>query len=191
MTHPTAQAETTLPSASAPAMSVAPSVTAQALSFEGIDGAPIRFSELQGKLVLVVNTASQCGFTPQYAGLQTLYERYKDRGLVIIGVPSNDFGGQEPGDGKEISAFTQKEFHVTFPLTAKQVVSGEQAHPFFQWVTKAKGSIAAPRWNFYKYLVAPNGELVAWFASTTAPEDTELVNAIERHLPPPQTMQTP
>lgn len=153
-------------------------------AFRTIDGVPLPLSEFAGKAVLVVNTASQCGFTPQYAPLQAVWERYKDRGLVVLGVPSNDFGGQEPGTESEIKDFCETSFSVDFPLTEKAVVSGDDAHPFYRWARTELGPLAAPKWNFHKYLIDPDGRLVDWFSTTTRPDAEKVVTAIERVLPP-------
>ena len=130
-----------------------------------------------------MNTASHCGFTPQYEGLQTLWETYRDRGLVVLGVPSNDFGGQEPGSEAEIKAFCEVNFSVDFPMTEKQVVKGEGAHPFYKWTAEELGFMSRPRWNFYKILVDPEGNAVAWFSSMTKPTSSKVSTAIEAVLP--------
>jgi glutathione peroxidase len=127
-------------------------VTASAFSFAGLTGDAIRLSEFAGKPIIVVNTASLCGYTPQYAGLERLFLRFHERGLMIIGVPSNDFGGQEPGGLTEISETANKEYGVTFPLTAKVDVKGPNAHPFYKWAA-AERPKETPQWNFHKYLV--------------------------------------
>jgi glutathione peroxidase len=160
-----------------------PAKTAYDFTFETLGGEAMPLSQYRGKVLLVVNTASQCGFTPQYESLENLYETYKDRGLVVIGVPSNDFGGQEPGTAQEIKAFCQLNYGVTFPLTSKQVVSGRQAHPFYQWVYSVLGFGSAPKWNFHKYLIDPRGRPVDYFVSTTAPDSARLITAIEKLLP--------
>jgi glutathione peroxidase len=136
----------------------------------------------QGKVLLVVNTASKCGFTPQYALLEALYQRYKDQGLVVLGVPSNDFGGQEPGTDHEVAQFCQLNYGVTFPMTSKEVVSGKNAHPFFLWAKKKLGFGTAPKWNFHKYLINRKGEVVDYFYSTTSPDAPRLIKAIEKKL---------
>ncbi|MGH6961466.1 MAG: glutathione peroxidase, partial [Dongiaceae bacterium] len=130
----------------------------------------------------VVNTASECGFTPQYAGLERLWQAYRARGLVVLGVPSNDFGRQEPGDSAGIQAFCTKNYGVDFPLTAKQTVIGGEAHPFYRWIVAEFGEAAAPRWNFHKYLVARDGSLAALWPSTVDPLDPEITQAIEEQL---------
>lgn len=150
--------------------------------FTSIEGEPVPLSRFEGKAVLLVNTASRCGFTHQYAGLQAVWERYRDRGLVVLGVPSNDFGGQEPGTEAEIKSFCEVEFGVDFPLTAKARVKGEAAHPFFVWAADAFGPLAKPRWNFHKYLIGPDGMLLDWFATPTKPTSAKVTNAIEAAL---------
>ncbi|HIJ37802.1 MAG TPA: glutathione peroxidase [Rhodospirillaceae bacterium] len=161
----------------------ASTLTAWDFTFISIDGQSLPMSQFQGKAVLVVNTASQCGFTPQYKGLEELQRIYGPRGLVILGVPSNDFGAQEPGDSKEIKQFCESNFGIDFPLTEKVKVIGEDAHPFYRWAAQQLGPLAVPRWNFHKYLVAPDGRLVDWFSSVTAPDALRLRKAIEAVLP--------
>jgi glutathione peroxidase len=133
-----------------------------------------------GKVLLVVNTASRCGFTPQYEGLEKLYRRYKDRGLVVLGFPSNDFGAQEPGTAKDIAQFCQVNYGVSFPMFAKTRVVAGGANPFYEKLAGASGS--RPQWNFHKYLVDRRGEKVLAFESQVAPEDRKLVAEIERLL---------
>ncbi len=157
--------------------------TAFDFEFKTIDGAPMALSAWRGRALFVVNTASKCGFTSQYTALQRLHESYAARGLTVIGVPSNDFGGQEPGDEAEIQAFCRSRFHVTFPLTAKTKVIGADAHPFYRWAGQTCRKSAQPRWNFHKYLIAPDGKLVDWFASVTAPTAERVTTAVERVLP--------
>jgi glutathione peroxidase len=131
--------------------------------------------------VLVVNTASLCGYTPQYSGLESLWTRYRDRGLLVIGVPSNDFGGQEPGGAEEIHK-TAHQHGVTFPLTEKVAVKGAAAHPFYRWAAIQRPN-ETPRWNFHKYLVGRDGTLAAAFASAVEPSDARVIAAIENQLP--------
>jgi glutathione peroxidase len=152
---------------------------AHAFSFDAIDGGTISLADYAGKAVLVVNTASKCGFTSQYEGLEALWDRYKDRGLIVLGVPCNDFGGQEPGSAEEIVDFCTTTFDVTFPMTAKVHVKGDQSHPFYQWARKTLGSAAAPQWNFHKYLIAPDGRLVDWFSTVTDPQSDRVTKAVE------------
>jgi glutathione peroxidase len=151
-------------------------------SFQGIDGKRIDFSDYLGKLILVVNTASKCGFTPQYKGLQSLYEKYKSRGLIIIGAPSNDFGNQEFDELQQVKDFTNKEFHITFLLTKITKVKGENAHPFYLWVNNEAGFLGSPKWNFHKYLIDKNGNFITWFSSVTDPQSKEVIQAIEKNL---------
>ncbi len=156
--------------------------TAYDFGFETLAGVPYPLSALAGRPFVVVNTASQCGFTPQYAGLEALWKRYQERGLVVIGVPCNDFGGQEPGSHEEIAAFCATNYGVSFPIMAKVHVKGSQAHPFFVWAAAAGGVLAKPRWNFFKYLVGKDGRLRDWFASTTAPGSAKFTAAVQTVL---------
>ena len=153
------------------------------IAFTSIEGEPLPMSEFAGKAVLVVNTASLCGFTYQYAGLQDVWERYREKGLVVLGVPSNDFGAQEPGEEAEIKHFCEVNFDVDFPLTTKQTVKGKDAHPFFQHVATTLGEDQLPRWNFHKYLIDTNGRLIDAWPSRVEPGSEEITNAIERVLP--------
>lgn len=156
-------------------------VTAYAFTFKGLDGADILLASYAGHPILVVNTASLCGYTPQYAGLQLLWSRYRDKGLMVLGVPSNDFGGQEPGGKPEILQTAQGDYHVTFPLTEKIAVKGADAHPFYKWAAQER-PLEAPRWNFHKYLIGRDGRLKAGFTSATEPNDPRLIAAIEHEL---------
>ena len=155
---------------------------AHSFSFKSIDGQPMPLSGFAGKAVLVVNTASACGLTPQYRGLEALWREYKGRGLVVLGVPCNDFGAQEPGTEGEIKTFCETSFGVDFPLTAKEHALGAGAHPFYQWAAKELGEGGTPRWNFHKYLVAKDGTLAGTFGSRTEPEAAEVKAAIEAAL---------
>ncbi|HET7848560.1 MAG TPA: glutathione peroxidase [Pseudolabrys sp.] len=156
-------------------------VTAYAFSFEGLDGDTIALAEHAGHPILVVNTASQCGYTPQYAGLQELWTRFSGRGLFVLGVPSNDFGGQEPGGAQEIEATARGEYHVGFPLTQKAVVKGPNAHPFYRWAALERPA-ERPRWNFHKYLIGRGGGLKASFGSAIEPSEPRVIAAIESEL---------
>jgi glutathione peroxidase len=156
--------------------------TAHDFSFTSIAGTPMKLSDFAGKPVLVVNTASECGLTPQYKGLEALWRTYRDRGLVVLGVPSNDFGGQEPGTEKEIQSFCATNYDVSFPMTAKNRVVGAEAHPLYKWVLSEAGEAAAPRWNFHKYLIAKDGSLAGVYGSKTTPDDPALVKDIEAQL---------
>jgi glutathione peroxidase len=153
---------------------------------ETLDGEPKKLADYRGKVLLIVNTASHCGFTPQYAGLEKLYGTYKERGLVLLGFPCNQFGGQEPGSADQIGAFCEKNFGVSFPLFAKIDVNGENAHPLYRYLKKEKRGLLGPlgggaiRWNFTKFLVDRKGRVVGRYASTTKPES--LAGDIEKLL---------
>jgi glutathione peroxidase len=157
-------------------------MSAHDFEFRSIDGKPLKLKDFAGHPVLVVNTASECGLTPQYKGLQALYDTFRDRGLVVLGVPSNDFGGQEPGTEAEIENFCTERYRVTFPMTSKYAVVGANAHPFYKWAVSEAGEGAAPRWNFHKYLIGKDGALAGTFASKMTPEDPALRSAIEAAL---------
>ncbi|HKD61098.1 MAG TPA: glutathione peroxidase [Terracidiphilus sp.] len=145
-------------------------------SAEMLEGQPARLAEFAGRVLLIVNTASQCGFTPQYAGLERLYRTYMDRGFAVLGFPCNQFGAQEPGSAAEIGAFCEKNYGVSFPIFAKVEVNGENAHPLFRFLRREKPGLlgllgsGAIRWNFTKFLVDRNGRVVARYASMTKPE---------------------
>ncbi|WP_297372269.1 glutathione peroxidase [Acidocella sp.] len=146
-------------------------------SFKTLQGDDLPLSAFTGRPMLVVNTASGCGFTPQLGALEALSRKFDQ--LVVIGVPCNDFGGQEPLEGDDISAFCQKNYGVTFTITAKEHCVGANAHPFFKWVVEEARFLAKPRWNFYKYLINKQGELEEWFSSVTAPDAKRLISAVE------------
>lgn len=150
--------------------------------FTAINGKPMPLDQYRGKVMLVVNTASECGYTPQYEALQMLWERYRDRGLVVLGVPSNDFGGQEPGDEAKIEGFCKGVYGVTFPLTEKSPVRGKSAHPFYQWAAGVAGTKGTVFWNFHKYLIGADGRLAAWFPTATAPDADLVMKTIEAEL---------
>lgn len=150
------------------------------LAFEKLGGGKLSGAIGFGKPTLVVNTASECGYTPQYRELQALWQQYKDRGLVVLGVPCNDFGAQEPGDAVQIGAFCQKNYGVDFPLTAKvQIVSQAARHPFYQSVADELGENQLPRWNFHKYLVGRDGTLLGSWPSKVSPLDKDITDAVE------------
>jgi glutathione peroxidase len=157
-------------------------MSAHDFEFRAIDGEALPLSSYRGKPVLVVNTASECGFTPQYSGLQSLWTTYRDRGLVVLGVPSNDFGQQEPGDDSQIKQFCDAHYGVDFPMAAKTPVIGGNAHPFYRWIESEFGEAAAPRWNFHKYLIAADGELAGMWPSKVEPTSEEIVAAVEALL---------
>ena len=152
-------------------------------SFTSIkESRPLPLSQFSGQVLLIVNTASQCGFTPQYQELQKLYEQYQEQGLVVLGVPCNDFGKQEPGESNDIARFCEINYGVTFPITKKEIVKGEHAHPFYVWAKKTLGFGTAPKWNFHKYLINRQGQLVDYFNSPTKPGSKRLIAAVEKLL---------
>lgn len=157
-------------------------MTAHQFEFVSIDGDKLPMKQFAGKPVLVANTASFCGFTPQYTDLEAVWRKYKDRGLVVLGVPSNDFGEQEPGSGAEIKKFCEA-YDVSFPLSRKEMVVGPQAHPFYRWIAAELGEGGAPRWNFHKYLVDGAGQLVGAWPSAVKPTSREITAAVEEALP--------
>ncbi|HVJ51969.1 MAG TPA: glutathione peroxidase [Aliidongia sp.] len=148
--------------------------------FEALKGGSLPLGDFAGRPMVVVNTASKCGFTPQYEGLEALWQRHRDQGLIVLGVPSNDFGGQEPGSSDEIASFCQINYGVDFPLTGKVHVRGAEAHPLFRWLASKGGFLSKPRWNFYKYLIGRDGQLQTWFSSLTPPGSAKFGNAVER-----------
>ena len=156
---------------------------AYAFSFNQLmSSQPLKLSDYKGKVMLIVNTASECGFTPQYKDLEALYQKYKDQGLVVIGVPSNDFGKQEPGSSEQIAKFCEVNYGVTFPMAKKEDVTGSDAHPFYQWAKAKLGTLSAPKWNFSKYLIDKKGNLVDYYISTTNPMDSKITKKIEKLL---------
>ncbi len=158
-------------------------------SFTRYDGSIVPLEQYRGKAILIVNTASRCGFKEQYAGLQRLWDDYRDKGLVVIGVPSNDFGGQEPLADGEIKSFCEMTYGVNFPIMRKTQIKGENAHPFYQHVSTQFGFSGAPKWNFHKYLINADGKLVDWFSSMTKPHSSKLISAIEQALPQQETTE--
>ncbi len=171
----------------APSTAPANSIDGSAYDFEfsAIDGAPMKLSDWRGQPLLVVNSASLCGFTKQYAGLQELWQRYEREGLVVIAVPSNDFGEQEPDAEGEIQTFCQGVFGVTFPIASKNPIVGENAHPFYKWAADAMGPVGVPTWNFHKYLVGRDGMLLRSFPTKLSPTSSEMVSWIEKALAEP------
>jgi glutathione peroxidase len=173
------------PSFAQQSMSVMMPATIYDFSFEKPEGGVFDLSPYKGKVLLVVNTATECGFAGQFSGLQNLYTQHKEKGFVVIGVPSNDFGHQEPLSSVDVVKYTKDTFGVTFPLAAKTIVSGDNAHPFYLWAAQQnKGGLlnARPRWNFHKYLIDRNGLLIDSFSSMTSPNDSDLVKKIEQAL---------
>jgi glutathione peroxidase len=148
-----------------------------------IDGKPAQLASQRGQVILIVNTASQCGFTPQFAGLETLWKNYRDRGLVIVGFPSNEFGGQDPGDNDQIASFCQLNYGVSFPMMSKIKVNGTQAHPLWKWLTSEKPGILgtqAIKWNFTKFLIGRDGQVIKRYAPNDTPQS--LASDIEKAL---------
>ena len=156
-------------------------ISAYAFSFPALSGTDIRLAEFTGKPMLIVNTASLCGYTPQYAGLQELWTEFSGRGLMIIGIPSNDFGAQEPGGATEIAETAQHQYGVTFPIAAKAIVKGPNAHPFYKWAAEARPK-DVPRWNFHKYLIGRDGHIADVFPESVEPWDTRVKTAVARAL---------
>ena len=159
-------------------MPAAAASTAHDFSFTSIDGGDLPLETYRGKVVLLVNTASMCGFTSQYEGLQSLWTEYKEEGLVVLGVPSDDFGGQELDDAKQVKEFCTVNYGIDFPMADIVHVKGSNAHPYYKWIADAHGGLAVPRWNFHKHLIDGNGALIDWFASTTGPKSARLRKAI-------------
>lgn len=158
------------------------------LSARRLGGPEEPLSRYRGEVLLIVNTASECGYTPQYAGLQALYERYREKKFSVLGFPSNDFGEQEPGDDRQIGAFCKSNYGVEFPMFSKVRVLGADAHPVYAYLTSLPAPVGgAVEWNFQKYLVDRSGKVVARFASETEPDDPALVSALERLLSEPTT----
>lgn len=176
-----AMAENMQPAAAPTTAPAATSTSVFDFTFNALDGKPMPLSAYRGQVLLVVNVASKCGFTKQYAGLQKLWETYRAQGLVVLGVPSNDFGEQEPGTAEDIKRTCQL-FAADFPMTAKSVVSGESAHPLYLWAAEQTGVLGQPKWNFHKYLFGRDGQLVDWFSAMTAPQDEKILRAIEAAL---------
>lgn len=146
--------------------------------FKNIEsGEALNLSDYKGKIVMVVNVASKCGFTKQYEALEKLYNDYKDKGLVIIGVPSNDFGSQEPRTNQEILEFASTKYNVSFPIVQKEKVKGNEAHPFYLWVKEEKD--VAPKWNFYKIIIGKNGEILDYFSSMTKPDSKKIIKLLD------------
>ena len=149
------------------------------LNIKNINGEEINMSLYKGKTVLIVNVASKCGFTKQYTGLQALYEKYRDKDFVVVGIPSNQFGGQEPGSNKEIKNFCETNFNITFPMTNKVDVKGENSHEIYSWAKENYGKSTIPKWNFHKILINKNGKIQNTFNSFTKPLSKKIIKEIE------------
>ena len=156
--------------------------SAYGFTFPSIDGGDLAFEQFDGRPLLVVNTASKCGYTKQYDGLQAVYDAYKDQGLVVIGIPSQDFAGQEFDDAEETKEFCTVNFGINFPMSTKQHVKGDDAHPFYKWAVEELGADATPQWNFHKILIDRSGQPVKAYRSKVKPQDAELISQIEALL---------
>lgn len=164
---------------------MAAETTAYDFTMNSIDGQPVPFSNFKGKVMLLVNVASRCGFTPQYAALEAVYEKYKSRGFVIAGVPANNFGGQEPGSNQEIKTFCSATYNVTFPMMSKVSVKGSDITPLYKFLTDKKSNPQTGgeiEWNFTKFLIGPDGRVIARFNSSVTPDSPEVISAIEKAL---------
>lgn len=151
-------------------------------NFISIDGKPLKLSNFKEKLIVVINVASQCGFTKQYRDMQNIWEKYSNKGVIIIGVPSNDFGNQEPGTNQEIKNFCESKFGITFPMTEKVNVVGNNAHPFYIWAKKSYGQSSIPKWNFHKIIIGKNGKVEKTFTSLTNPSSDKFINYLNENL---------
>jgi glutathione peroxidase len=154
-------------------------------TLNSLDGKPAPLAEYRGKVVLIVNVASKCGYTPQYTGLEKIYEKYKDQGFVILGFPANNFGGQEPGTNEEIKTFCSSKYQVTFPMYSKVSVKGADSTPLYQFLTDKQSNPATSgeiKWNFTKFLVDRNGKVIARFEPAITPESADVTGAIEKAL---------
>ena len=148
-------------------------------TFKDLDGSTLSLSEYKGKVIIVVNVASQCGFTKQYEDMQKVWQKYQEKGVVMLGVPSNDFGKQEPGSNEDIKNFCEAKFGISFPMTEKVLVKGPEAHPFYIWAKKNHGESAVPKWNFHKIIIGTDGKVIDTFASITSPSSRRFIKALE------------
>ena len=148
--------------------------------FKDLDGSALSLSQFKNKIIVVINVASQCGFTSQYNDMQEIWEKYQSKGIVILGVPSNDFGNQEPGTSKDIKTFCEAKFGISFPMTEKVKVKGNDAHPFYLWAVKNYGKSAIPKWNFHKIIINRNGKIADTFTSITNPSSRKFIKALEK-----------
>ena len=150
--------------------------------FKDLDGSALNLSEYKGKVIIIVNVASQCGFTKQYEDMQNIWEKYQSKGIIMLGIPSNDFGKQEPGTSEEIKNFCEAKFGITFPMTEKVTVKGPESHPFYIWARENYGKSAIPKWNFHKIIVGRDGKIDDTFASITNPSSKKFIKAIEKSI---------
>jgi len=151
-------------------------------NFNDLDGSQLELSDYKNKVIIVVNVASQCGFTSQYEDMQKIWEKYQNKGVVMLGVPSNDFGNQEPGNSSEIKNFCEAKFGITFPMTEKVSVKGEESHSFYKWAKKNYGNSAVPKWNFHKIIIDKSGRVSETFSSITNPSSKKFIKTIENLL---------
>ena len=151
-------------------------------NFKDLDGSPLNLSNYKGKVIVAINVASQCGFTNQYEDMQQVWEKYQSKGIVILGIPSNDFGKQEPGSNEDIKNFCEAKFGISFPMTEKVSVKGSEAHPFYIWAQKNYGNLAIPKWNFHKIIIDKNGKIAETFSSITNPSSKKFIKALEKLL---------
>lgn len=157
-------------------------VLAYEFNFNNIDGNLLKLSDYENKVIVVINVASQCGFTNQYSDMQKVWDVYKSKDVIILGVPSNDFGKQEPGNNKEIKNFCESKFGISFPMTEKVIVKGENAHPFYIWAKENHGKSAVPKWNFHKIIINKNGKVEETFSSIINPSSKKFLTALENTI---------
>ena len=148
--------------------------------FKDLDGSPLNLSEYKDKVIVVVNVASQCGFTKQYEDMQNVWEKYQSKGIVMLGIPSNDFGKQEPGSNEDIKNFCEAKFGISFPMTEKVFVKGSEAHPFYIWARENHGKSAIPKWNFHKIIIDKDGKVAETFSSITNPSSNKFIKALDK-----------
>jgi len=149
-------------------------------NFKDLDGSPLNLSEYRGKVIVAINVASQCGFTSQYEDMQQVWEKYRSKGIIILGIPSNDFGKQEPGSNEDIKNFCEAKFGISFPMTEKVSVKGSEAHPFYIWARENYGKSAIPKWNFHKIIIDKNGKIAETFSSITNPSSKKFIKTLEK-----------
>ena len=149
-------------------------------NFKDLDGTPLNLSEYRGKVIVAINVASQCGFTSQYEDMQQVWEKYRSKGIIILGIPSNDFGKQEPGSNEDIKNFCEAKFGISFPMTEKVSVKGSEAHPFYIWARENYGKSAIPKWNFHKIIIDKNGKIAETFSSITNPSSKKFIKILEK-----------
>ena len=150
--------------------------------FNDLDGSELSLEKFKNKIIVVINVASNCGFTKQYEDMQTIWEKYENKGIIILGVPSNDFGKQEPGNNEEIKNFCEAKFGISFPMTEKINVKGDNAHPFYNWAKENYGKNAVPKWNFHKIIIGKDGKIHDTFASITRPTSKRFIKSLEKAL---------